>query len=687
MPRILSAWPDSVINLSVMLVMVAVVAQYNKILGAMALLAWALLCWFAIVRRRDREKKFKEYAENVIGNFNDMMYYAMTKLPEGIIVVDEDRRLQWCNSVMQNFAEVSPQQGMDIGEFWEGLLPEDIFSTDITEENKDGEYPVKSLRRRNLEGGQVEEFYRHFLIKYRHLQANADYSRMIVLFARETTPYEDLKTEYVLSRTAIIYVQIDNYDEVTQGLNEAERTSLMLSVSEILEEWVASLAGFIRRVSSDLFIVVLERRALDIAIGQKFIVLDKVRKLVNKHQLQVTLSMGAAVAEKPSDEQSIGELGATAMAGLNLALARGGDQVAVNINDKMQFFGGRAKAVERNTRVKARVMSHSIRDTMEAADEIFIMGHTREDYDAFGAAVGVALMARNLNKPAHIVLSNWLDSVEKIVDLLEKEEDYKNLFVSANDVSVSTALEPLLIVVDTFIPKLVAAPSLLERIKKVIVIDHHRRSENTIKNPAISYLEPGSSSTCEMVTELLMYFDDKIKIGKLAATALYSGIVVDTKNFSIQAGARTFEAAAYLRRSGADPVVVNYLFKSDYETTVSLAKTKAQSEYYEGGLVVSYIEHVIPNVQAIAGQAADGLLRVEGVRMTIILFQIKNDMVGISARSTGDLNVQVIMEKFGGGGHQNVAGAQVKDIPIVELKKSVVEVARKYIAETDNPSK
>ena len=687
MPRILSAWPDSVINLSVMLVMVAVVAQYNKILGAMALLAWALLCWFAIVRRRDREKKFKEYAENVIGNFNDMMYYAMTKLPEGIIVVDEDRRLQWCNSVMQNFAEVSPQQGMDIGEFWEGLLPEDIFSTDITEENKDGEYPVKSLRRRNLEGGQVEEFYRHFLIKYRHLQANADYSRMIVLFARETTPYEDLKTEYVLSRTAIIYVQIDNYDEVTQGLNEAERTSLMLSVSEILEEWVASLAGFIRRVSSDLFIVVLERRALDIAIGQKFIVLDKVRKLVNKHQLQVTLSMGAAVAEKPSDEQSIGELGATAMAGLNLALARGGDQVAVNINDKMQFFGGRAKAVERNTRVKARVMSHSIRDTMEAADEIFIMGHTREDYDAFGAAVGVALMARNLNKPAHIVLSNWLDSVEKIVDLLEKEDDYKDLFVSVNDVSVSTALEPLLIVVDTFIPKLVAAPSLLERIKKVIVIDHHRRSENTIKNPAISYLEPGSSSTCEMVTELLMYFDDKIKIGKLAATALYSGIVVDTKNFSIQAGARTFEAAAYLRRSGADPVVVNYLFKSDYETTVSLAKTKAQSEYYEGGLVVSYIEHVIPNVQAIAGQAADGLLRVEGVRMTIILFQMKNDMVGISARSTGDLNVQVIMEKFGGGGHQNVAGAQVKDIPIVELKKSVVEVARKYIAETDNPSK
>ena len=683
MPRILSAWPDSIINLAVMSVMVVIISQYNKILGAMAFLVWALLIWFALVRRRDREKKFKEYAENVIGNFNDMMYYAMTKLPEGIIVVDEERRLQWCNTIMQDFAEVLPQQVMDIDEFWEGLLPTEIFSTVEENPQSEGEYQIKSLRKRKNADGEVENFYRHFLVKYRHLQANEDYSRMVVLFAREVTPYEDLKIEYTRSRTAIIYVQIDNYDEVTQGLNEAEKTSLMLSVSEILEEWVTSLAGFIKRVSDELFIVVLERCALESAIEKKFVVLDKVRQLVNKHQLQVTLSMGAAVAEKSSDEQTMSELDMKAQAGLNLALARGGDQAAVNIGDKMQFFGGRAKAVERNTRVKARVMSHSIRDTMEAADEIFIMGHTREDYDAFGAAVGVALMAKSLNKPVHIVLSNWLDSVEKIIDLLSKNEDYKKLFVTANDVTISTALDPLLVVVDTFIPKLVAAPVLLERIKKVIVIDHHRRSENTIKNPAITYLEPGSSSTCEMVTELLMYFDEKIKIGKLAATALYSGIVVDTKNFSIQAGARTFEAAAYLRRSGADPVVVNYLFKSDYETTVSLAKTKAQSEYYEGGLVVSYIEDIIPNVQAIAGQAADGLLRVEGVRMTIILFQMKNDMIGISARSSGDLNVQVIMEKFGGGGHQNVAGAQVKNVPILELKKAVVDAARTYIAETD----
>ena len=292
MPRILSAWPDAVINLSVMMVMVAIIAQYNKILGATALLVWALLIWFAHERRKDREKKVKEYSENVIGNFNDMMYYAMTKLPEGILVADESGRLQWCNSIMQDFAEVIPQQGMDIEEFWEGLLPEEILSLAPQGTNpapEEGEYRVKSLRHRTIDG-EEEEFYRYFLVKYRHLQANEDYQRMVVLFAHEITLYEDLKIEYKRSRTSIIYVQIDNYDEVMQGLNEAEKTSLMLSVNEILEAWVTSLSGLMQRVSNELYLVLLERCALERAIDEKFVVLDKIRQLVNKHQLQVTLS-------------------------------------------------------------------------------------------------------------------------------------------------------------------------------------------------------------------------------------------------------------------------------------------------------------------------------------------------------------------------------------------------------------
>ena len=322
---------------------------------------------------------------------------------------------------------------------------------------------------------------------------------------------------------------------------------------------------------------------------------------------------------------------------------------------------------------------------MENADEIFIMGHNREDFDAFGAAVGVAVMARHLKKDVHIVLSSSLDAIEKILYQFRKDKNktYENVFIKAGDFTLPNAINPLLIVVDTHIPYLVAMPSLLERIEKVIVIDHHRKSDAVIKNPVIFYHEPSSSSASELVTELLMYFDDRINIGRLAATALYSGIVVDTKSFVVQTGVRTFDAAAYLRRNGADPVVVRELFMSDYETTVALAKTKAQAEYYEGGLIVSSMPKFMPNIQAMAGQAADALLTVEGVRMTIILFQLKDGTVGISARSNGTLNVQVIMERFGGGGHQNVAGAQVKNINILELEKNVVEVASKYISQVD----
>ena len=440
-----------------------------------------------------------------------------------------------------------------------------------------------------------------------------------------------------------------------------------------------SLGGFMRRVSDDLYIVILERQSLDKAIAGKFDILDKVRQLQSTNRLPVTLSMGVAVA----DTQSMAELGAQAQAGLDLALGRGGDQVAVQIGGKTQFFGGRAKAVEKHTRVKARVVAHAIREIMDGADEIYVMGHHNEDFDCFGAAMGVAKMARQLNKPVHLVLSDMNEGIDKFADIMKDDESYRHIIVRANELVNMTALNPVLIVVDTHIPHLVADPSLLERIHRVIVIDHHRRSEHFIKNPLLVYIEPASSSTSELVTELLMYFSENLVLSRVEATALYSGIVVDTKNFAVQTGVRTFDAAAYLRRSGADPVMVRHLFRTDYETTVALARTKARSEYYPGGLIVSTCPEIMSNGQVIAAQAADSLLRIENVCMSIVVFQLSEDTVGISARSTGDMNVQVIMEAFGGGGHQNVAGAQIKGAKLDDIKQQAIEIARKYIEESD----
>lgn len=671
--------------------MVIVFSQYNRYLAAIAFLVWVTLVLFSRERYRHRKKKFEEYCENVVGSGNELMRYAMVNIPQAIMVIDREGHLEWFNDITADYSDTEPEQGALVSDFWNGILSDEVLEPAEQSDTgtlKSGRYIAKTVKKSTGDDGEVIETPRYFVVWYRQMIIKGNYPALIVLFAQEITVYENLKRDYAASRTVLMYVQVDNYDEIMQSLNEAEKTSLMLAINEQLERWMTELSGFMQRVSNDLFIVVLEQLALQKAIEGKFLVLDKVRQIVSKNGIPATLSIGIAVADKSPAEQSLMELGKQAQERLNAALARGGDQVAINIDGKAQYFGGRAKAVEKHNRVRARVMANSIREHMEAADEIFVMGHNREDFDAFGAAVGVAVMAMHLKKPVRIVLSNSLDSIDKILDQFRKDKSgaFKGIFSKVGDLPIPTSINPLLIVVDTHIPYLVAAPSLLDRIPDVIVIDHHRKSDNVIKNPALFYHEPASSSASELVTELLMYFDEKIAIGRLAATALYSGIVVDTKSFVIQTGIRTFDAAAYLRRNGADPVVVRELFMSDYETTVALAKTKAQSEYFEGGLVVSTIPNLIPNIQAIAGQAADGLLTIESVRMTIILFQLKDDTVGISARSSGNLNVQVIMEQFGGGGHQTVAGAQVKGAGIFDLKNQVVAVARKYIAETDRES-
>ena len=691
MPKNLSAWIDIAIELGIILAMIIIFSQFSRYLAAAAVMVWLALALFLWERSQERKKKFMEYCENIVGSGQELMRYAMVNLPQATMIINEDGKLEWFNSLVEKYSEIQPEQGMDVNEFWEGILDESILEFTPEEEVhllKSGDYITKTVKTIVSESGESVQTVHYFQVFYKQMRTNPEYPKLIVLFAQEITKYENLKTEYEQSRAVIMYVQVDNFDEIMQGLNETEKSSLNLSINEELEKWINGLSGFMQRVSEDLFVVVLEKFALQQAIDEKFVVIDKVRQIVSKNGIPATLSIGIAVAEKNPAEQSMTELGKQAQERLNAALARGGDQVAININGKPQYFGGRAKAVEKHNRVRARVTANSIRQHMEESDEIFVMGHVREDFDAFGAAIGVVVMALHLKKPVHLVLSNSIDSIDKILEQFrqDKSPTYKNIFVKVGDLNIPSSINPLVIIVDTHIPYLVAAPQLLERISNVIIIDHHRKSDTAIKNPVVFYHEPSSSSASEMVTELLMYFDEKVNIGKLAATALYSGIVVDTKSFVVQTGIRTFDAAAYLRRNGADPVIVRELFMSDYETTVALAKAKAQSEYYEGGLVVATMPTLIPNIQAIAGQAADALLTIENVRMSIMLFQMKDDTVGISARSTGNLNVQVIMEQFGGGGHQLVAGAQVKNSNIIDLKEQVTAVARKYIADSDKES-
>ena len=660
MPRNLSAWIDLTIHLIVMLALALVTFCYNSYLGTAALLLWAILAAFAWERCRDRERRFDRYCMGIIRNVNNVMNYAIDRLPQAILVISKEGHLEWCNNQLgAALGGTKPEQGTAVVDFWPKFNSEAVWGME-------GEY------RLSHEG-------RSYRIYHRMLPTPPQMDPLMALYVEDETEFANLQKRFHGSRTALLYIQLDNYDEIMQGQTEAEKSMLLLAVRERLDAWMNGLGGFMRSISDGEFVALLDRNSLDHAIAEKFDILDQVRKIVNSKGLPVTLSIGLSLA----GEQSLKELGEEAEAKLDLALGRGGDQVALDIGGKTQFFGGKAKAVEKHTRVKARVVAHALRDIMESADEVYVMGHHNEDYDCFGAAMGVACMARALGKPVHIVLSETNEGIDRILDMVDKDEAYENLFVRTGDIAGVVSLTALLIVVDAHIPHILADPTLLERIPKIVVIDHHRRSENFVKNPLLVYIETASSSASELVTELLMYFGDNVRPTRLDATALYSGIVVDTKNFNVGAGVRTFDAAAYLRRSGADPVLVRALFQSDYETTVALARAKANAEYFPGGLIVGSIQERLPNGQIIAAQAADGMLRVDGVRMSIYVFQMPGDVVGISARSTGEMNVQVIMEAFGGGGHANVAGAQVKGVPIAVVRGNVVARARAYMEESD----
>ena len=659
MPRNLSAWVDLTIHLIVMLALALVTFCYSTFVGAAALLLWAVLAAFAWERCRDRERRFERYCMGIIRNVSEVMNYAVDRLPQAILLVNQEGHLEWCNHQLGDALGEMPEPGTAVADFWPHFNIESIWGTE-------GEH-------RFSHAGHSYRVYHRMVAESYHSEP------LIALYVEDETEYAALEKRYYGSRTALLYIQIDNYDEIMQGQSETEKSMLLLAVHEKIDGWVGGLGGFLRSISDDEYVALLDRKSLDHAIAEKFDILDQVRKIINTKGMPVTLSIGLSLAA----EQTLRELGEEAEAKLDLALGRGGDQVALDISGKTQFFGGKAKAIEKHTRVKARVVAHALRDIMENSDEVYVMGHHNEDYDAFGAAMGVACMARSLGKKVHIVLSEMNEGIDRIVDLVQKDEAYEGLFLRPGDITETASLSSLLVVVDAHIPHILADPALLERIPKVVVIDHHRRSEHFIKNPLLVYIETASSSASELVTELLMYFGDNIRPTRLDATALYSGVVVDTKNFNVGAGVRTFDAAAYLRRAGADPVLVRTLFQSDYETTVSLARAKANAVYYPGGLIVGSLPDLLPNGQIIAAQAADGMLRVDSVRMSIYVFPLASDVVGISARSSGEMNVQVIMEAFGGGGHANVAGAQVKGVPLDEVRAQVVEKAKAYIEESD----
>ena len=656
MPQGFSSWIDTCIYLTVILCLMLIILVYNKYFAFMGFILLVALFFYGRDRYRERKKIFDNYVECVAKNINELSNYAIDKLSIAIAVINSEGNVQWTNNEFNNWFKGKVEFDSNILDVIEDLPVDKMWA-------KDGEFIFMSNER-------------YYNIKHRLLVTPGDPKGLLVLYVSDVTDFENLKQDYVMEMPALAYIQIDNYDDVLQGLTDSQRTDVIVEVNKLLESWAVDVGAFIKKISEDSYITVLNRKSLNKVINDKFDILDKVKAVHGANRYPVTLSIGVAVGAV-----NMIDLGEIAQTGLDLALGRGGDQVVLDNEGARLFYGGKAKAVEKHTRVKARVVAHALYETILNADFVLIMSHHNEDFDSLGAAMGVAKMARHLNKKAYIAVSDFNTSVNRLMEMTNDYPEYDNLFVDRTDAIALAAANPVLFVVDTHIPEMTAVPELLNKIDNIIVIDHHRRSENFINKALLVYLEPSASSTAELVTELLMYFSENIDLTRIEATSLYAGIVVDTKNFAVQTGVRTFDAAAYLRRAGADPGIVKMLFREDYDETVIRAEAISKAEALPNGIIVTMCKQITKNSQVIAAQVADALLRIEKVKMSIVLFQLE-DAVGISARSNGEVNVQIIMEEFGGGGHQTVAGAQVKEIAIEELRCKVLDASTKYIEES-----
>ena len=500
----------------------------------------------------------------------------------------------------------------------------------------------------------------------------------------ETINLEDSEEKYYLvyfndvtylkkaTKESIVLLEVDNFSEVLKTIKEDTKPLLIAEIERTIKNYGNSLNAMIKKYDSSKYILSVDDAVISKEISKKFDILDTIREINLGNEIEVTLSIGVGRGgETPSENQQY------ATKAKELALGRGGDQAVVKSGKNIEFFGGNAKELEKRTRVKARVVAHVLKELIYESSTVYIMGHRNPDMDCFGASFGLASVVKKLGKNVNIVLEKDTNAIEFFLDKVKEKEEYNNLFISTEDAKKNIDDNTLLIVLDVNSANYILDRELTEMIERLVVIDHHRRSPEEIKGALLSYIEVYASSTSELVTEMVQYMLDKPKLNRIEAEGLLAGIYIDTKNFSFKTGVRTFEAASFLRRLGADTVEIKKIFSNNLENYIAKAEI-IKSAKVENNIAIAVCPDTIKD-NIMAAQAADELLSITGIQASFVLIKIGNDIV-ISARSLGDINVQLVLEELGGGGHMTMAGAKLKNSTVEEaiekIKEAVVKNSR-----------
>ena len=608
----------------------------------------------AVFLRRNTNS-FNEYVKMVTSRKEGMSNDAISRFPLPMAVLQVNGQISWYNDRFSEMLGSNDLYNILINE----VMPELKWSEILKSTGGIYTFATYKGRRYNVVGDIIKT--------ENYTEEDPDYS--VLLYFIDKTEIEEIKKKYEDERIDVAIVNIDNYDEIFQKMEDSECQQTVAKINKYVSQWVSESKGVMKKTERDRYIVFFENRYLKKYIQKKFDVLENVRKLGEAVKMPITISIGVGVGG------SLTENDGYARAAIDMALGRGGDQAAVKDANQYNFYGGISKDYEKSTRVKTRAFAVALKDFIMNSDQVIFMGHNNSDYDSFGAALGLQRAVRNLDKKPYIVYDSS-PAVKLLAEEALANPEYSGMLISPEEAEGIITHDTLVVILDTHRPSLLPDTGLLEKTTKVVLIDHHRRSTEFLTNISLVYHEPYASSTCEMATEILQYIDTNKKLTAFEAKALYVGILMDTKNFSIKTGVRTFEAASYLRRYGLNTSDVRKLFNLEKDDYVKRAEIIKNSVAVNDTMLVSICRTTYPNIKVISSQAADEMLNLRGIRAAFVIYPFEGEIC-VSARSLGDVNVQLIVEKLGGGGHATGAGAQIrtKDAELVfsQLKDAIDE--------------
>lgn len=510
-------------------------------------------------------------------------------------------------------------------------------------------------------------------------QSNPDSDDAItILYLEDMSQIADLRKKYIAEKPLICFINVDNYDELMASAPSSIVPQLQSELFKTINDWVSENNGIILKYEKDKYFIAFQYQYLESFIKSKFDILAKVRAIDTKNSIPASISIGIGM-----NGENLSENDSFAKAALNMALGRGGDQAVIKDDEQFRFYGTATKEHEKSTRVKARVVSFALSGLINNAENIVVLTHKNADLDGVGAAFGLFRICRIHNKPMSIAMETYDKTVSRILDKLENTEEYNNFVITNEEAADLIKENTLVILVDTHRISLLENPALLQKTKQVVVIDHHRRTADFVEHPALVYHEPYASSSCEMITEILQYTSNKMSLTKFEAEALYSGIVVDTKNFTFKTGVRTFEAASFLRKQGVDTVSVKTVFQQDLKTYIKRSDIIKNAEIVRDNIAISITPDSNDISHTVMAQAADELLNIRGINASFVIRE-NDGNVNISGRSLGEINVQLILEKLGGGGHMTIAGAQLDNTSAQQAKDTLIEAIEDYYIDNTN---